>query len=132
MTLLDGLLSPLRGSNVGALLNPGLGCIPPPLRGWCGLISSSAKQSNIATTDSGSARSFHRRWSLTTLDHNFEVSVITYREGSTWTALALEMNLRGYGSTEEAAHADLDEMLIAQVSYAVQMGDPESVWNRTA
>jgi hypothetical protein len=67
---------------------------------------------------------------LTSLDHNFEVSVITYREGSIWTALVLEMNLRGYGPTEEAANADLDEMLIAQVSFAVQMGHPESVWNR--
>lgn len=47
-----------------------------------------------------------------------------------WTALALEMNLRGYGSTVEAASDDLCEMLIAQVSYAVQMGHPESVWNR--
>jgi hypothetical protein len=63
-------------------------------------------------------------------DHNFEVSVITYREDSTWTALALEMNLRGYGSTVEAASDDLCEMLIAQVSFAVQRGHPESVWNR--
>jgi hypothetical protein len=69
------------------------------------------------------------RASMTT-DHNFEVSVITYREDSTWTALALEMNLRGYGSTVEAANDDLCEMLMAQVSFAVQMGHPESVWNR--
>ncbi len=63
-------------------------------------------------------------------DHTFEVSVITYREGSMWTALALEMNLRGYGPTVEAANDDLCEMLIAQVRFAVQMGHPESVWNR--
>jgi len=63
-------------------------------------------------------------------DHTFEVSVITYREDSMWTALALEMNLRGYGTTPETANDDLCEMLIAQVSFAVQMGHPESVWNR--
>jgi hypothetical protein len=60
----------------------------------------------------------------------FEVSVITFRDGDTWTALALEMDLRGYGPTAEAANDDLGEMLMAQVSFAVQMGHPESVWNR--
>jgi hypothetical protein len=62
----------------------------------------------------------------------FEVSVITFREGDTWTALALEMDLRGYGPTIEAANDDLCEMLMAQISFAVQMGHPESVWNRAA
>jgi hypothetical protein len=62
----------------------------------------------------------------------FEVSVITFREGDAWTALALEMDLRGYGPSAEAANDDLSEMLMAQVSFAVQMGHPESVWNRAA
>lgn len=62
----------------------------------------------------------------------FEVSVITFRDGDTWTALALEMDLRGYGPTVGAANDDLREMLVAQVSFAVQMGHPESVWNRAA
>lgn len=72
---------------------------------------------------------------MTTLRHQhqtFKVSVITFREGDTWTALALEMDLRGYGPTAEAANDDLSEMLMAQVSFAVQMGHPESVWNRAA
>lgn len=62
----------------------------------------------------------------------FEVSVIAFHEESEseWTALALEMNLRGYGSTVKDAMDDLLEMLTAQISYAVQMGHPESVWNR--
>jgi hypothetical protein len=29
----------------------------------------------------------------------FEVSVILFREDSAWTALALEMDIRGYGPT---------------------------------
>ncbi|HXH93296.1 MAG TPA: hypothetical protein VNN25_17060 [Thermoanaerobaculia bacterium] len=60
----------------------------------------------------------------------FEVSVIAFREDSGWTALALEMNLRGYGSTVKKAIDDLVEMLGAQVSFALQKGHPESVWNR--
>jgi len=62
----------------------------------------------------------------------FEVSVITFREDDSWTALALEMDLRGYGPTVAAANDDLREMLIAQINFAVQMGHPESVWNRAA
>ena len=61
---------------------------------------------------------------------SFEVSVIAFHEDSAWTALALEMNLRGYGPTVKAAIDDLNGMLAAQVGFAVQMGHPESVWNR--
>ena len=60
---------------------------------------------------------------------SFEVSVIVFREDSGWTALALEMNIRGYGQTEKGAIKDVMEMMLAQVSFAVQMGHPESVWH---
>lgn len=60
----------------------------------------------------------------------FEVSVIVFREDSTFTALALEMDVRGYGATPEAAMDDVIRMLQAQVSFAVQKGHPESVWHR--
>ena len=59
----------------------------------------------------------------------FEVSVITFREDATWTALALEMSLRGYGKTKKAAINDVISMIVAQVSFAIQMGHPESVWH---
>ncbi len=59
----------------------------------------------------------------------FAVSVIVFREDSAWTALALEMDIRGYGPTPEAAVEDVLAMLSAQVSFAVQMGHPESVWH---
>ncbi len=60
----------------------------------------------------------------------FEANVIIFREDSTWTALALEMDIRGYGSTPHAAMEDLDGMLRAQITFAMQMGHPESVWHR--
>ena len=60
----------------------------------------------------------------------FEVSVIVFRERSTWTALALEMDIRGYGSSREAAVDDAMAMITAQVSFAMQMGHGESVWKR--
>jgi len=67
---------------------------------------------------------------MTEKPKTFDVRVLLFREGSEWTALALEMNVRGYGSEPDAAVRDLCEMLAAQVSFAVQMGHPESVWQR--
>jgi len=60
----------------------------------------------------------------------FEANVIVFREDSMWTALALEMDIRGYGATPEAATNDLVEMLRAQVTFAVQRSHAESVWHR--
>ena len=60
----------------------------------------------------------------------FEVNLFVFREDSAWTALALEMDVRGYGRTSREAIKDLVEMLNAQVSFAVQAGHPESVWQR--
>jgi hypothetical protein len=42
--------------------------------------------------------------------------VIVFREDSAWTAVALEMEVRGYGLTPQAAIDDVIEMLVAQVS----------------
>jgi len=58
----------------------------------------------------------------------FKANAIIFREDSTWTALVLEMNVRGYGPTQRAALDDVIGMLEAQVTFAVQMGHPESVW----
>lgn len=58
----------------------------------------------------------------------FEVSVILFREGAAWTALALEMDIRGYGPTRKAAVDDALAMILAQVSFAAQMGHVESIW----
>ena len=47
------------------------------------------------------------------------LNVLGVREDETWCAIALEMSLRGYGETFEAALADLKETIIAQVTYAI-------------
>jgi hypothetical protein len=69
----------------------------------------------------------------TTLAHpskSFAANIIVFREDDGWTAFALEMDVRGYGPAPAGAIDDLIEMLQAQVSFAVQMGHPESVWHR--
>ena len=59
----------------------------------------------------------------------FKANVVVFREDSTWTALALELDVRGYGPTPKAALEDVMGMLQAQITFAVQMGHPESVWH---
>ncbi len=56
------------------------------------------------------------------------LDVLGYREDGDWVALALEMDIRGYGSTFEDALEDLAELVEMQVSFAVQKGWPDSVW----
>jgi hypothetical protein len=58
----------------------------------------------------------------------FQVSVIHFREDSRWTALSLEMDIHGYGSTRKNAVDDALAMILAQVSFAAQMGHVESIW----
>ena len=59
----------------------------------------------------------------------FKANIIVFPEDSRWTALALEMDVRGYGDTPEEASKDVVGMLEAQISFAVQMGHLESVWH---
>ena len=56
------------------------------------------------------------------------LDVLGYREDGEWVALALEMDLRGYGPTFEAALEDLAELVEMHISFAVQKGWPDSVW----
>lgn len=48
------------------------------------------------------------------------LNVLGVREEGKWCAIALEMSLRGYGDTYEDALADLQETIIAQVTYALE------------
>ena len=47
------------------------------------------------------------------------LNVLGVREEERWCAIALEMSLRGYGETFEDALDDLQETIIAQVTYAI-------------
>ena len=46
------------------------------------------------------------------------VSVLGYHEGEEWCALALEMDLRGYGPTFREALEDLRESMTMQIGFA--------------
>jgi hypothetical protein len=58
------------------------------------------------------------------------LSVLGYRdEGeNAWVALALEMDLRGYGSTFDEAVQELNDLVGAQISFARLKNQPEMIW----
>ena len=55
------------------------------------------------------------------------LNVLGYREGSDWVALALEMDLRGYGKTFKAARRELVSLVNMQISFANFKGQPEMI-----
>lgn len=56
------------------------------------------------------------------------VNVLGYQEDNEWVALALEMDLRGYGATFEEALAELQDLVNMQISFAHQAGHIESAF----
>lgn len=56
------------------------------------------------------------------------LSILGYQEDGEWVALALEMDLRGYGKSWEEALSDLRELVFMQISFAVSKGQPEMIW----
>jgi hypothetical protein len=62
-------------------------------------------------------------------DHpDIVLNALGYREDGEWVALALEMDLRGYGIDFSAALTDLRSLVEAQVSFAILKGQPELIW----
>jgi hypothetical protein len=51
-----------------------------------------------------------------------------YREEGEWVALALEMDLRGYGDSFEAALAELQDVMKVQIQTAFEASEPESIF----
>ncbi|HEX19589.1 MAG TPA: hypothetical protein ENG78_02045 [Acidiferrobacteraceae bacterium] len=49
---------------------------------------------------------------------NVTISVLGYHEDGEWVALALELDLRGYGDTFEDAIEDLNSQVEMQISFA--------------
>lgn len=58
----------------------------------------------------------------------YTVRVLGIHEDGEWCAIALEMSLRGYGSTFREALADLSAAMEAQLSFAVQYGTLDNIW----
>ena len=59
--------------------------------------------------------------------YELTLNVLGYREHGEWTAIALEMDLRGFGSSFQDAVQNLMELVRMQVSFAHFKGQPELV-----
>lgn len=56
------------------------------------------------------------------------VNVLGVREDDEWQAIALELNLVGFGDSFESAVADLNQTIEAQISFAVQHDTLDSIF----
>ena len=56
------------------------------------------------------------------------VSVLGYREDGHWCALALEMDLRGYGQSFDEALQDLRESMSMQIGFALFKNEPGMIF----
>ena len=60
------------------------------------------------------------------------INVLGYQEDDAWVALALEMDLRGYGETFEDALNELMDCIASQISFAEFKGQPDMVFHPAA
>lgn len=56
------------------------------------------------------------------------LSVLGYEEEGEWVAVALEMDLRGYGTTFQEATTELHELVTTQIDFARFKKQPELIW----
>ena len=57
------------------------------------------------------------------------ISILGFKENAQWVAIALEMDLRGYGTTFETALAELQELVEMQFSFAHFKNDPDLIFH---
>ena len=56
------------------------------------------------------------------------LNVLGYQEGDEWVALALEMDIRGYGETFDQAFDDLADLVGIQISFSRFKKKPDLIW----
>ena len=57
----------------------------------------------------------------------YDVTILGFKEDGEWCALALEMDLRGYGTTFEEALEDLKASVAMQISFAHFKGETDMI-----
>jgi hypothetical protein len=98
-------------------------------------ITSAAKQKAAAPSKAVAKKTTKRQRASKVPSTNFcegTINVLGYREDDEWVALALEMDLRGYGDTFEAALEELFECVTMQISFAQFKGEPDMILHPAA
>ncbi len=57
------------------------------------------------------------------------ISILGYEEEGEWVAIALEMDLRGFGATFKDAFEQLISSVEAQISFALYKHEPSLIWH---
>lgn len=52
------------------------------------------------------------------------LNVLRWHDGKEWNAMAMEMDLQGFGPTQEKAEENLLELVVMQMTFAMQKKDP--------
>ena len=65
---------------------------------------------------------------MTNADMEIHLDVLVTKEEGEWCAIALDMSLRGYGTTREAAREDLLDAVRAQVTFALEHGTLDNIF----
>jgi hypothetical protein len=60
---------------------------------------------------------------MNTHHYDLQIRVLVTKEDGEFVAHALELDLVGYGASDQAALEALTEMILAQISFAAQKGD---------
>ena len=72
-------------------------------------------------------RAVARKGVFTVYGESLDFHVLVYIEDDSWCALALEMDLRGYGDTVDLACEELGRVVYVQFMSAVELGCEEAV-----
>lgn len=67
-------------------------------------------------------------WGKPMKTFELSTSILGYREEEDWVALALEMDIRGYGKTFEEAVSDLVDLITMQVRFALSRNQPNMIF----
>ena len=60
--------------------------------------------------------------------YDMTMNVLGFRENDSWCALGLEVDIRGYGETFEKACENLEDLVLMQITFAIQKDQPDMIW----
>ena len=60
--------------------------------------------------------------------YDMTMNVLGFREDDSWCALGLEVDIRGYGKTFGEACEDLKDLVLMQITFAIQKDQPDMIW----
>ena len=67
---------------------------------------------------------------MDTYEYSFPIRVLVYQEDGETIAHAIEMDIVADGENEEVATKNLRQLIVNQISFAIQKGEEHLVWRK--